>query len=248
MLYNQAYEYTLTVADGKIEGSVAPGLYTAEINGYYRRNITVGEAGYEGALAFEELLLSAGITGVADICADETVYSEGLTLTLSKNNSNSDLYQQGIFYTFSDGSWLDIRIEYRSNGFYVQFAPDNAGHSAASGGSLKGDWSSVSFTQDERSAFEAGTLKLTVVRDGNAFYIFAGSRLMTTFVAPANYAEMDGAIGVAIWTPSGNAVDYNYISSENVGDWVDVTLVLPESTNGGTVTADKTSVKIGNEW
>lgn len=247
LLYNQAYEYTLTVADGKIEGSVAPGSYTAEIDGYYKLNITVGEAGYEGTLAFGELLLDAGTTGVADICADETVYSEGLTLTLSKNNSNSDLYQQGIFYTFSDGSWLDIRIEYRSNGFYVQFAPDNAGNSAASGGSLKGDWSSVSFTQDERSAFEAGTLKLTMVRDGNVFYIFANSRLMTTFVAPANYAEMDGTIGVAIWAASGNAVDYNYISSENVGDWVDITLVLPENMTGGTVTADKTSGKVGHE-
>lgn len=248
LLYNQAYEYALSVADGKIAAdSVAPGSYTAEIDGYYKLSITVEEGGYEGALAFEELLLDAGISGVADICADETVYSEGLTLTLSKNNSNSDLYQQGIFYTFSNGNWLDIRIEYRSNGFYVQFAPDNAGNSAASGDSLKGDWSSVSFTNDERSAFDAGTLKLTLVRDGNVFYIFADSRLMTTFVAPAIYAEMDGAIGVAVWTASGNAIDYNYISSENVADWVDITLVLPESANGGTITADKTSGKIGDE-
>lgn len=148
--------------------------------------------------------------GYVEFKADEGTVRESVTIKLAAANAKSE---QGIVYRFADGKYVAIRYQKTDDGAKVQFTMDTV---LMTNASLIG-WIDYAMTEDEIASFDGAGIDLTLVRDGNKFYVVLGGRALGTQTVDATkYASANGNMGVMIWEGNNAAFAYEHKTGEDV--------------------------------
>lgn len=148
--------------------------------------------------------------GYVEFKADAGTVKESVTMKLAAANATSE---QGIVYRFADGKYVAIRYQKTDDGAKVQFTMDTV---LLTNASLVG-WIDYAMTADEIAAFNGSGIDLTLVRDGNKFYVVLGERVLgVQTVDQAKYATADGNMGIMIWEGSNAAFAYEHKTGDDV--------------------------------
>lgn len=211
--------------------------------------ITIGGDTPTDSVALYTLIVEERATGQKAIGAENTTYTEGLTITMSTAYSpQNNLYRHGFIYGFVNDAgkldWVAIRTEFYGTSGYLQYAWDDVINGAMGGAALKADWSKPGgslgdFTAEEVAAFNNGTLQVTLVRDANILYVYIGERLADALVFDEKYAQADGTVFFWINGATNVAPVYEYLDAATVAEKFNCTITIQPSENG-TVTAEKT--------
>ncbi len=257
----------ITVAGGKLtQENVAQGNYTAQVAGYKSVDVTVGANGIETPIVFEYEDAFDLVQGWGSKNPDQQNdgYLKGgnemeslLTKALYNNvaftvylsgaygDGKIDGGNQGIAFRFDGGGYVLIRMEGKQK---VQFAKPETWwqkDDAAEGA----DWKDlISFTEGDEylRAYAAGTLKLTLVREGATFYAFLNDKYIGRQTVNGKYESVGAHVGI-YWSSTQNGVEktWKFEMSETLPD------LSPSITNGttanGTVALSAATPKYGDE-
>ena len=257
----------ITVAGGKLtQENVAQGNYTAQVAGYKSVDVTVGANGIETPIVFEYEDAFDLVQGWGSKNPDQQNdgYLKGgnemeslLTKALYNNvaftvylsgaygDGKIDGGNQGIVFRFDGGGYVLIRMEGKQK---VQFAKPETWwqkDDAAEGA----DWKDlIFFTEGDEylRAYAAGTLKLTLVREGATFYAFLNDKYIGRQTVNGKYESVGAHVGI-YWSSTQNGVEktWKFEMSETLPD------LSPSITNGttanGTVALSAATPKYGDE-
>lgn len=257
----------ITVAGGKLtQENVAQGNYTAQVAGYKSVDVTVGANGIETPIVFEYEDAFDLVQGWGSKNPDQQNdgYLKGgnemeslLTKALYNNvaftvylsgaygDGKIDGGNQGIAFRFDGGGYVLIRMEGKQK---VQFAKPETWwqkDDAAEGA----DWKDlIFFTEGDEylRAYAAGTLKLTLVREGATFYAFLNDKYIGRQTVNGKYESVGAHVGI-YWSSTQNGVEktWKFEMSETLPD------LSPSITNGttanGTVALSAATPKYGDE-
>ncbi|MDE5896320.1 MAG: hypothetical protein K2H43_00735, partial [Clostridia bacterium] len=217
-------DVTITVSGGKLtQENVAQGNYTAQVAGYKPVDVTVGANGIEMPIVFEyedafDLVKGWGSKNL-DQQNDgylkggnemETLLTKALynnvafTVYLSGAYSDGkiDGGNQGIAFRFDGGGYVLIRMEGKQK---VQFAMPEAwwqNDEAAE----EATWNDlIFFTEGDEylRAYAAGTLKLTLIREGATFYAFLNDKYIGRQTVNSKYENVGAHVGI-YWSQTQN--------------------------------------------
>lgn len=250
------YSYTVS-ADNTITGEIRYGTYTATLGeGYFPITVTVDENGLSSSsLAFEKQLFKSGDTKPVAIHSSYTGTTEGLTVILKKELSQSDLKQQGFVYRFdNDNKWIYIRIEYHGSSGYLQYAWSDAVNNATgfAGGVLDNFWTKVGNKDLDSAAIQAFVedgLKLTFLRAGNMIYIFGNEQLLETKTLDSKYTDSDGTAYVIVESSTGENIGFEWLDGDAVNNMLNATYTAKaDNTVNGSITFSKsTGIEMNEE-
>lgn len=128
---------------------------------------------------------------------------ESLTFKLAAKNADGD---QGIMYRFANGKYVAVRYQGGSNN-HIQYTCDTT---LFSDNYLVGWGNDFKLNEDEIAAVNGDGLDITYIRDGNIFYVYAGSRLLDVRKIGNEYAEAKGEMSLLIWSGKGVAFEYEH--------------------------------------
>lgn len=142
---------------------------------------------------------------------------------------------------------IDVQLEARNDGNIQYITPEEYTNDT---------WHWFSFDTDGSftEAWNNGTsLAFTIVRSGAELYLFVGidgddaaPAFLGKCTIPEDYAKMEGHWTVFI-ADAPNATYYISLDDreETVADWTQFSVTLPETMEGGSVSADRTTAKVG---
>lgn len=215
-----ANNYEATVTEGKINvADVIEGDYRVYADGYLTANITVTkDAAYETEIALEyDMFTSNG--WYAD-CQDFTHQNdENAYVALSKEDGvnfvtkngydqvaitvtiGKDFYKYeraGVLMKFGNSmAWFTVK---QQNGAPVGFEWYGMGHAWGGDAVVPNAWGfeGAAFTEADTESWEAGTMKLTLVRDGKNFHAFVNGTYRATITAADSYESQKTQAGLRV--------------------------------------------------
>lgn len=258
----------LTVTDGKItKQNMIQGTYTVEVEGYKSVEIIVGANGIEEAieLVYDEAFELVQNWGTKNLDQQNDGYLKGtnemeslltkalyndvaFTVYLSGEYSENkiDGGNQGIAFRFDGGGYVLLRMEGKMK---VQFAlpetwwqKDDAAEGA--------NWSDLIFfneSDEYLQAYAAGTLKLTLVREGATFYAFLNDKYIGRQVVNSRYENVGAHVGI-YWTGTTNGAEktWKFEMSKTLPDLLTSVTDGTTDTNG-TITFSSATPKYGED-
>lgn len=209
----------------------------SELTGYLGTwNYTEGTGGARNTV-------SVSGRGLATFKQTDAV-KESLTFKLAAKNADGD---QGIMYRFANGKYVAVRFQGGDNN-HIQYTCDTT---LFSDNWLVGWGNNFKLNEDEMAAVKGDGLDITYIRDGNIFYVYAGSRLLDVRKIGNEYAEAKGEMSLLIWSGKGVAFEYEHKTGDAASvPAADVHYSASVTVKGGTyhgydVSLDKQLVKNG---
>ena len=212
--------YEATVNEGKINvAGVTEGDYRVFADGYLTANITVTkDVAYETEITLEyDMFTSNG--WYAD-CQDFTHQNdESAYVALSKEDGvnfvtkngydqvaitvtiGKDFYKYeraGVLMKFGNSmAWFTVKQE---NGSPVGFEWYGMGHAWGGDAVVPNAWGfeGAAFTEADTESWEAGTMKVTLVRDGKNFHAFVNGTYRATITAADSYEAQKTQAGLRV--------------------------------------------------
>lgn len=190
---------------------------------------------------------------------NESFLDSAFTLKMNKNSKSSNFAGPGLFFETGDGARvmrfeigiyngkIDVQIGARDDGAVPHITPVEYTNDV---------WHWFGFDNDGSytEAWNNGTnLALTVVRSGSQIYLFIAIdgdadslKYFGQCTIPEEFASNEAHWGVIV-ADAPNATHYFSLddTAEGVAAWTEFSVKLPEDLEHGSVTADKTTAKIG---
>ena len=190
---------------------------------------------------------------------NESFMDSAFTLKMNKNSKSSNFAGPGLFFETGDGARvmrfeigiyngkIDVQIGARDDGAVPHITPVEFTNDV---------WHWFNFDNDGSytEAWNNGTsLALTVVRSGSQIYLFIAIdgdadslKYFGQCTIPEEFASSEAHWGVIV-ADAPNATHYFSLddTAEGVAAWTEFSVKLPENLEHGSVTADKTTAKIG---
>ena len=213
----------LIVTGGKIAvDEVVAGTYTVKIDGYFDGTITIAEGtAYETAIVLEyDMFTSNGWYDEHQKFEHQNDANAYVSVTggegkdgvnfVTKNSYNQvaisvtigkDFYKHeraGVLMKFGDSMvWFTVK---QQDGAPVGFEWYGMPHAWGGNAVVPNVWGfdGASFTEADTESWEAGTMKLTLVRDGNKFYAFVNGTLRATLTADDAYTTQKTQAGLRV--------------------------------------------------
>ncbi len=272
-LSDGTFTYKGTVADGKVtfDQVVTGDNYRLSIEGFIEKTgLTVTESGIEGAITLEyDTFYTAMNWGSFDFGKQnnevpEISFTNDCCIILTKDTYDdvmTTVYlsgkgftkgSQGIAFRFvgdgvSDG--VVVRMQDKEK---VQFYADDLWSGDSHINKAEGsDWQDLIFFQDGDNyleAYDAGTLKLSVVRKGATFYVFLNDTYIGQRTFNAKYENMKVEAGYFSHSVDGNvSKTWKVGIAEKEADFppLEATITNGTTDTNGTIELSKTTATLG---
>lgn len=223
-------DVTFKVENGRIAAEdVEQGTYTAQVEGYKSVDVTVGANGIETPIVFEYQDAFQRVQGwgtqnldqqndgylkgsneMESLLTTALYHNVAFTLYLSGSYSDGKISGnnvQGIAVRFDGGGYVLLRMEIGDNVRKIQFAEPETWWQI-DGKADGAGWNDLIFFQDNdeyMQAYAAGTLKLTLVREGATFYAFLNDVYIGQQTVNSKYENVGAHVGIYWAKPTDGA-------------------------------------------
>lgn len=267
---DSAITYTLPIANGIMAGQVQTGVYTLSVQGYLSTDVVIVSSGIEEevVLQFDAFYVGGPGWGSYDFSEQNNgklVITDGCAWVYTKEKFDAVAFSMNLIpegYTSGgrlgiallfNGEHVTVRAEDRAK---IQFSQDLGwgrdyvvNRAAGGGADGKGnDWNDLVFFSDNatlKKAFDDGTLKLTVVREGTTIYVFINDVYFGKNVIADTYADVKCEVGVFFEGVNGGAKTVTY-AIENIETYRQL-LQVTKTAENGTITVNGENNKVGDE-